>query len=392
MIRIEQLNFAVGQFALSDVELHVRPGEYFVLLGPTGSGKTLLLECICGLNRIDSGRIFIDDIDVTRLEPRNRRLGYVPQDYALFPHKTVRGNIGFGLRLRELSKNNWVAGGRAEGDAPATPGHRFALPRPPNTIHHDKSQRIDELMEMVGVTHLADRTPQRLSGGEQQRVALARALAVEPRVLLLDEPVSALDEQTREELCRGLKRLQQNTHATVVHVCHNFAEMLSVADRVGIIDRGRIIQVGAPSEIINRPVNTQVARFTQAGNLIPAGAGPGGDRLRLVCPGGIELPAEKISVPSCLGKTIAAVTAMVRPEHIRLAVDAPKDVPPGTTILSGTISSVTDFGPTVKLGVVCGELELFVSLGKREYNERSVGVRDHVHLAIASEDVHVMMS
>ncbi len=390
MIRIEQLNLAVGQFALSDVELHVRPGEYFVLLGPTGSGKTLLLECICGLNRIDSGRIFIDGVDATHLEPRNRRLGYVPQDYALFPHKTVRGNIGFALR--ELSKNNRVAGGRAEGDAPATPGHRFALPRPPNTIHRDKSQRIDELMEMVGVTHLADRFPQRLSGGEQQRVALARALAVEPQVLLLDEPVSALDEQTREELCRGLKRLQQDTHTTVVHVCHNFAEMLSVADRVGIIDCGRILQVGIPSEIINRPVNTQVARFTQAGNLIPAGARPDGDRLRLVCPGGIELQAERISVPSCLGKTIAAVTAMVRPEHIRLTANAPKDAPPGTTILPGTISSVTNLGPTVKLGVVCGELELFVSLGKREYNERSVGVGDHVHLAVAPEDVHVMMS
>ena len=169
MIRIERLNYSVGNFALQDVSLQVAEGEYFVLLGPTGSGKTLLAECICGLNRIDSGRIWIGQEDVTRLEPRYRGIGYVPQDYALFPHQSVRANVRFGLTRRLLAER---------GMSPEAA---------------DLMEKV--VLDLVGISHLAGRSTRKLSGGEKQRVALARALAIEPKVLLLDEPVSALDEQ-----------------------------------------------------------------------------------------------------------------------------------------------------------------------------------------------------
>ncbi len=326
MIRIHNLHFSVGTFALEDVSLEVRPGEYFVLLGPSGSGKTLLLECLCGLNRIGAGQIVIEGGDVTQLEPRLRSLGYLPQDYALFPHLSVRGNVAFGLPRRV---------------APAAARRR----------------RVDELLTLLGLESLADRRPGNLSGGEKQRVALARALAIEPRVLLLDEPVSALDEQTRDAVCRQLKHLQRTTRTTMIHVCHNFAEMLAVADRTGVIHQGRILQVGTPREILERPCSSLVARFVQAGNLLPEGD----------------------------------VIKMIRPENIRLLASAAADPPPGATILEGTVRGVVDMGPVVQVTVACAASEeMLVSLGRREYLDAAVAIDDHVRLAIAPEDVHVM--
>ncbi|MHC4180187.1 MAG: ABC transporter ATP-binding protein, partial [Planctomycetota bacterium] len=300
MIQIERLNFSVGSFALRDVSLHVAPGEYFVLLGPTGSGKTLLVECLCGLNRIHSGRILIAGADVTHREPRSRDIGYLPQDYALFPHQTVRRNICFGLKKRRL---------------------------PPAAIR----RQVDQLMGRLRLAHLAERFPGKLSGGEKQRVALARALAIRPRVLALDEPVSALDEQTRDDLCRQLKQLQKSTKTTTVHVCHNFVEMLAVADRVGIIEQGRILQVGTPQEVLERPNSTRVARFVQAGNRLSARAEPDGEWVRLACAGGVEFRAPRLDS----GCPDGEVVVMVRPESIRLGLTSleNEDLPPGTTIL-----------------------------------------------------------
>lgn len=370
MIRIQQLNFSVGAFALRDVSLHVGPGEYFVLLGPTGSGKTLLVECLCGLNRIDSGRIFISGNEVTHLEPRRRGVGYLPQDYALFPHQTVRQNIRFGLKNRRLA---------------------------PASIR----QQVDQLMDQLSLNHLADRLPGKLSGGEKQRVALARALAIRPRVLLLDEPVSALDEQTRDHLCRQLKQLQKGTETTTIHVCHNFVEMLSVADRVGIIEQGRILQEGTPEEILQRPNSARVAQFVQAGNLLPARAEPDGEWVRLACAGGVAFRVPRPDSGCPAGK----VVVMVRPENIDLAPARPEgeNLPPGTTILEGSIREVVDLGPVVRVSLAClpsagdvhapasgREVELLVLLGKKEYNHRRVRIGDRVHVTVAAEDLHVM--
>ncbi len=353
MIRIENLNLAVGKFALRDVSLHVRPGEYFVLLGPSGSGKTLLLESLCGLNRIDSGAISIDGSDVTHFEPRHRGVGYVPQDYALFPHRNVRRNVAFGCRNAD-------------------------------------SQRVQQLIETVGIAHLADRLPGKLSGGEKQRVALARALAVRPRVLLLDEPVSALDEQTRDALCRELKLLQRSTQTTTIHVCHNFAEMLTVADRVGVIQQGQVLQVGTPQELLQRPCNVDVARFVQAGNLLNARVrAADGPWTTLLCDGNMEL---RVTAPAAATDD-GQVVVMVRPENIHLASAHPENLPPGTTVLEGSIRELLDLGPVVKVSVACGQnTELLVSLGKRAFNRCGIRTGDHVYLSVAAEDVHVLQN
>jgi ABC-type Fe3+/spermidine/putrescine transport system ATPase subunit len=355
MIRIENLRFSVGTFALNEVSFEVGPGEYFVLLGPSGSGKTLLLECLCGLNRIDAGRIAIGGVDVTRLEPRERGIGYLPQDYALFPHRTVRGNVAFGL-----------------ADHPP----RHATPQAWG----------DELMELVGVAPLADRLPANLSGGEKQRVALARALAIRPRVLLLDEPVSALDEQTRDAICGQLKSLQRSTGTTTLHVCHNFAEMLAVADRAGVICDGRIVQVGTPREILEHPCTSRVAGFVQAGNLFRAEARPDGAWLRLAAPGGIALAAVRSSA-AAPGRE---VSFMVRPENVALSTAAPVDCPPGTTVLEGTVRGVADLGPLVRVTAACGGIEVLVSMGHREYHGAKIAPGSRVFLAVSAEDVHVM--
>jgi len=356
MIRIERLDFSVGSFSLSDVSLHVAAGEYFVLLGPSGSGKTLLLECLCGLNRIGSGRIEIDGTDVTHLEPRRRGVGYLPQDYALFPHRTVRQNIRFGLENSSLTAASI-------------------------------RQQVDRLMDQLDVAHLAARRPEKLSGGEKQRVALARALAIKPRVLLLDEPVSALDEQTRDDLCCQLKQLQRSTRTTTIHVSHNFVEMLAVADRVGIIRRGRILQVGTPQEVLQHPVNTVVARFVQAGNLLAAQASGDHERLRLKCRGGAEFHFPRRFAPHAEGD----VVLMIRPENVHLATTCPESTPPDSTVLEGSVRRVTDVGGLVRVTVGCREeTEFLAFLGKREYRSSQVGPGDRVYLTVAADDVHLL--
>ncbi len=389
MIHIESLDYAVGDFALQDVSLHVRPGEYFVLLGPSGSGKTLLLECLCGLNRLNSGRIAIDGLDVTRWEPRNRSIGYLPQDYALFPDRTVTQNITYGLQsdwqsywrtarrlVTGIPRLCAAAAGRAAAPFFGLPVRRASIPGD-----------VIQLLDLVGARHLAERLPGKLSGGEQQRIALARALAVRPKVLLLDEPVSALDEQTRDTLCPELKRLQRDTQTTTIHVCHNFAEMMAVADRVGVIRQGRICQIGTPQDVLERPSTRAVAEFMQAGNLLPARAESDGQWTRLLGPAG-----SVFLTPRDAGRRMAGdVTLMVRPENVRVESNRVFDAPEGASMLEGNIGQLTDSGPVVQLSIDCGaDFTLLVSLGKREYNHRRLLCGDRVHLVIAPSDIHIL--
>lgn len=226
MIRTEEITFRVGAFKLQRLSMQIAKGEYLILLGPPGSGKTVFLECICGLKRLELGKIFIDGRDVTNLEPRLRGIGYVPQDYALFPHLSVEQNIAFGLRVR----------GRAEG-------------------------KVIETADLLGIRQLLPRPIAGLSGGEKQRVALARALVLQPKILLLDEPVSALDEVTRQEVCAQLRSIQHNLELTTIHVSHNLEEAFSVADRAAILHQDVLKQIGTMDELSLRPNSDFVARF-----------------------------------------------------------------------------------------------------------------------------------
>jgi ABC-type sugar transport system ATPase subunit len=232
MIRLRDLTFRAGDFQVRGVSLDVASREYFVLLGTNGSGKTLLIHCLCGLLRATSGQVLIDDEDVTHAEPRRRRIGYVPQDYGLFPHLTVARNITFALRAGGLS-------------------HAAAM------------VRAQPLIETLRLTRLLDHSPLTLSGGERQKVALARALAIQPRLLLLDEPVSALDGPTRAEVLEQLRAVQRTFAVTTIHVCHNIDEAAAVADRAGVMIEGRLVQTGPLEELFAKPANAEVARLLQ---------------------------------------------------------------------------------------------------------------------------------
>ncbi|MFP6764396.1 MAG: ABC transporter ATP-binding protein [Planctomycetaceae bacterium] len=212
MINIRQLCIETGEFVLSDVSLTVPTGKYGVLMGQTGSGKTTILEAVIGLRRISGGQIELHGRDVTSLDPAVRGVGYVPQDGALFPTMTVRDHLDFALMIRSV------------------PGHEC-------------QSRVNELADLLGIEHLLDRKPRGLSGGERQRVAIGRALSFRPQVLCLDEPLSALDDETRDRICGLLETVQQQTGTTTLHVTHNHSEATRLADCLFRIRDGHVEQV-----------------------------------------------------------------------------------------------------------------------------------------------------
>lgn len=275
MLQVEGLETVAGDFRLRGVTLTAPQGSYGVLLGPPGSGKSVLVETICGLRHPTAGRIIIDETDVIGLEPRDRRVGYVPQDYVLFPTKRVVDNVVFGLRSRGVSRRDAV-------------------------------EQIEPIVALLGIAHLLERWPATLSGGEQQRVALARALAIRPRLLLLDEPVSALDEALRERVCRDLRRFQRELGITTVHISHNLEEALAVSDWAAVLDDGELQQCGPMGELLRRPRNVMVARFLRGENIISATAAPtsNGQTLLRFAGHGIRISEQREG----------EVTFMIRPE------------------------------------------------------------------------------
>jgi putative spermidine/putrescine transport system ATP-binding protein len=263
-----------GRAVVSDIHLSLKPGSFFALLGPSGSGKTTLLRVIGGYLPASHGRIALAGQDVTALPPERRRVGMVFQNYALFPHLTARGNVAFGLEVRGVS--------RAEC-----------------------RRKVDELFDLVGLAPAErERRPGQLSGGQQQRVALARALAIAPALLLLDEPLSNLDRRLREQLRDELSALQRRTGVTTLLVTHDQEEALALADRVGILAGGRLVQIGTPRELYDRPCCSFVASFLGEANLITIA----GERM-MVRPGAVRLRRETTSEErETINKTAGAVS------------------------------------------------------------------------------------
>ncbi len=268
-----------GVPVVNDVSLDIRDGEFFVLLGPSGSGKSTLLRAIAGLSGVDHGRIALHGRDVTHVAARKRGVGLVFQNYALFQHMTVAENIEFALRVRRM---------RARA----------------------RRHRLQELLRLVALEGLDRRLPAQLSGGQQQRVAVARALAHKPEVLLLDEPFGALDAKIREELRRTIRQVQRELGVTTVLVTHDQEEAFAMADRIGIMNLGRLLEMGAPHDLYSRPATRFVATFLGAANLILARRTPDGIQVGATT----VAPAERSS-----GARENEVVAVVRPEEIEVA-------------------------------------------------------------------------
>ncbi len=265
-IRVEHLTKRFGAFhAVDDVSFEVEPGELVGLLGPSGGGKSTVLRIIAGLERADEGSVYLDGERVDQIEARERGVGFVFQHYALFRHMSVEKNIAFGLDVQRVSPSESAA-------------------------------RVKELLGLMGLTGLEKRYPAQLSGGQRQRVALARALAPKPRLLLLDEPFSAVDARVREELRRWLRRMHDEVHVTSIFVTHDQEEAFALSDRVLLIHKGRLEQAGAPADIFDRPASEFVARFVGDVNILDAVAEKSGVRAgALTIPSEGHAPGEKLS-------------------------------------------------------------------------------------------------
>ncbi|HEX5691503.1 MAG TPA: ATP-binding cassette domain-containing protein [Roseiflexaceae bacterium] len=290
-IVLEQLSKRYeGHPVVNNVSLEVADGEFFVLLGPSGSGKSTILRMIAGLAGIDQGRVLLRGRDVGSLPPQARGVGFVFQHYALFRHMSVADNVEFGLRIRKI---------------PAA----------------ERRRRRDELLELVGLAGLGVRMPRQLSGGQQQRVALARALAYQPEVLLLDEPFGALDAKIRVDLRRTLRRIQRELGMTTIFVTHDQEEAFELADRIGVMNVGRLLEVGQPTELYRHPQTEFVATFLGTANLLVGRCTPGGVQL-----GQLNFPLSTEARP---GDTERSVQVLFRPEDIALAASADElDGPP----------------------------------------------------------------
>jgi sulfate transport system ATP-binding protein len=307
-IHVRNVTKRFGAFtALDGVSLDVESGELVALLGPSGSGKTTLLRVIAGLEGTDTGSILFDNDDTTDCGARDRGVGFVFQHYALFRHMTVFENVAFGLRVRPRK---------------ARPG-KDAI-----------REKVTELLRMVQLEGLAGRYPAQLSGGQRQRVALARALAVEPRVLLLDEPFGALDAQVRQELRRWLRKLHDELHITSVFVTHDQEEALEVADRVVVMNKGKVEQIGAPDEVYERPASPFVYRFLGNVNLFHG----------RVNEGQAQLGTMAVAAPEHAGVRDTAAVGYVRPHDVDVA-----RTHNGRPTVAAVVRRINLAGPVVRL-------------------------------------------
>ncbi len=316
-IAISGVNLSYGaNHVLKDVSLDIAPGEFFAFLGPSGCGKTTLLRLIAGFNQADSGVIRIGGEDVSGLPPWKRNVGMVFQSYALWPHMTVRRNVAFGLEERRLPRR-------------------------------EIERRVAAALELVGLGELAERRPSQLSGGQQQRVAVARTIVIEPKLLLLDEPLSNLDARLRVQVRRELRELQQRLRLTTIFVTHDQEEANTICDRIAVMNAGIVQQVGTPMELYERPANLFVAGFLGTANILEGRVTGEGAAREFQIAGGVRLPipADRAIAPGA--------KLMFRPQDASLAGGGPD-----TIALAGQIAHREFLGASVRYGIRVGTAEI----------------------------------
>ncbi|TMD19751.1 MAG: ABC transporter ATP-binding protein [Chloroflexi bacterium] len=333
-VRLEHLRrvFA-GVVALDELSLTLAPGELVALLGPSGCGKTTALRLVAGLDEVTSGKVLFGGTDVTTLGANRRDVGMVFQAYSLFPHMTARQNVAFGLQMRRVDEQ-------------------------------ERKRRADAMLELVGLSGFADRYAHQLSGGQQQRVALARALAIQPKVLLLDEPLSALDAKVRGRLRDEIRRVQLEVGITTLFVTHDQEEALAIADRVGVMNKGRLEQLGPPTTIYTRPATPFVAEFVGLTNRIE-GDVKGGE----VIVRGTRLPLVRPDTPD--GQAVA----LVRPEAVSLGSDGDAGGDAGGGPLVGTVIAVAFLGATSRVTVDLGDVIVLAQMPTSQASAHPAGSR-----------------
>src|SRR3954470_3399731 len=334
-LQLQNLHRAFGTVkALKGINISLGEGEFLSMLGPSGCGKTTALRLVAGFDRPDEGAIVVADKDVTGVAPNKRDMGMVFQAYSLFPNMTARQNVEFGLKIR----------GRDKGD---------------------RKKRVDDLLELVGLGHAGNRYPFQLSGGMQQRVALARALAIEPRVLLLDEPLSALDAKVRVQLREEIRRIQTQLGITTIYVTHDQEEALSVSDRVAVMHGGRIEQVGTPVEMYGAPATPFVAEFIGTMNRLEA---------TVASDGAVDFGGRRIAVDAARARTAGErVLVLVRPEVLEVEPFENGAEPTGG--LLGEVVSHTFLGSVTRVRIDVGDGELTADVRTVRLEALPVGAR-----------------
>ncbi|HEY9014510.1 MAG TPA: ABC transporter ATP-binding protein [Gemmatimonadales bacterium] len=354
MIRLENLEVRLGTFELRDISLEVPTGGYALIIGPTGSGKTTLLEAVAGNARLRNGRVILHNEDVTGLPPEHRGLGFVYQQYHLFPHLTVRENIGYGLGGRDRN------GTGAEG-------------------------RIEELASLLALTPLLNRSVRGLSGGEQQRIALARALAPRPSILLLDEPFASIDPATRQVLRRELRDLHEREGITTLQVTHDFDEALRLGDVVAVLAEGRIAQSGTPEQVFRYPNSAFVARFVGSGNVI-AGvverteASGGGRAFRA------RFRAEHLTL-DVVAEREGPLHAVIRPEDLVLSLSPHPDS--ARNHLDAAVTRLERLGPVTMVHLDVGR-QLIASVTTASADEMGLQPGLRAIVAIKATAIHLV--
>jgi len=336
-------------FALRDVTLDIGDGEYFALLGPNGAGKTLLLETIIGFHKPDRGRILLDGKDVTSLAPEKRNLGYVPQNCMLFPHMRAWQNVEFGLKMRGVAEP-------------------------------ERRKKVDRMLVLMGLTGLAEKVPMTLSGGERQKVALARVLAVDPKVVLLDEPLASIDEESSRVMKEELKRIHRDLKVTLVHVTHNQMEAFCLAERVAVMNCGKVVQVDSAKSLLSNPTDEFVAKFLGYGNIFQG---------KLV---GHDAGSSLVDIGGFVIKARGAVendecTVGIRPEDVSLSMKpvSSSDV----NVVRGVVADYVDLGPIVSVSVDAGS-KVEATVAKSSVLESNLDKGVDVWLSIKPESVKIL--
>ncbi|WP_174733576.1 ABC transporter ATP-binding protein [Mesobacillus harenae] len=343
-VKVDQLTkeFA-GVKALNNVNLDIQEGEFFALLGPSGCGKTTTMRCIAGFEQPTTGTILIGDKAVNKIPPNRRNCGMVFQSYALFPHMNVFENVAYSLNIKQLNSSNVISQAGI---------YLRLLNRKFGKYPKDIEKKVMEILEYVELDRYATRLTSELSGGQQQRVALARALVMEPAVLLMDEPLSNLDQKLRHSMRNTIRRIQQDLGITTIFVTHDQEEAMSMADRVAVMDHGEVMQIGTPTDLYSRPATPFIANFVGTSNMLKGTVVDEVDGLSIIKGDGFQLRSSQTS-------TKKEVDVIIRPENIKVykADRVPSDA---SNLLEGDIVVSTYLGSIVRYDVQIGNYQLVV--------------------------------